>query len=207
MGNKYSSMGAVILAGGGGTRYGGRKQYVIFRGKPLWRYPFDLAISLMPRHNVVVVGEDVEGGATRSASLINGLEALPETTERVIVLEAARPLVTKAQIVTLLDSTSKSITYVQPLVNTVIGRDGTYYDRSSMYELLVPQAFDYKMLLQAYMTGKYQDMTDETRVMFEHYGIKPDFVQGGENLFKVTYPKDIDVLEQIAKRINLGECC
>jgi 2-C-methyl-D-erythritol 4-phosphate cytidylyltransferase len=67
-----------------------------------------------------------------------------------------------------------------------------------LYELLVPQAFDYKKLLYAYMSGKYRDMTDETRVMFEHYGITPDFVQGGGNLFKVTYPNDINILESIA---------
>lgn len=198
MDNKYASMGAVILAGGMGARYGGKKQDVIFRGKPLWRFPYDLAVSLMPEHNVVVVGKDVEGGETRSASLINGLKALPSTTARVIILEAARPLVTKEQIIRLLDSDSESVTYVQPLVNTVIGRDCTYYDRSSLYEMLVPQAFDYKKLLQAYMSGKYRDMTDETRVMFEYYGIKPDFVQGGGNLFKVTYPNDINILECIA---------
>lgn len=198
MDNKYSSMGAIILAGGSGARYGGRKQDVIFKGKPLWRYPYDLVVSVIPEQNVIVVGEDVEGGETRSASLINGLKALPSTIVRVIILEAARPLVTKEQIMRLLDSASESITYVRPLVNTVIGRDGTYYDRSSMYELLVPQAFDYKKLLYAYMSGKYRDMTDETRVMFEHYGIKPDFVQGGENLFKVTYPNDINILESIA---------
>jgi 2-C-methyl-D-erythritol 4-phosphate cytidylyltransferase len=202
MDNKYSSMGAIILAGGSGVRYGGRKQDVIFKGKPLWRYPYDLVVSVMPEQNVVVVGKDVEGGTTRSESVINGLAALPENVTRVIILEAARPLVTKEQIMRLLDSTSESITYVQPLVNTVIGRDGTYYDRSSMYEMLVPQAFDCKKLLQAYMSGKYRDMTDETRVMFEHYGIKPDFVQGGENLFKVTYPNDISILERIAEFIK-----
>ena len=38
-------------------------------------------------------------------------------------------------------------------------------------------------------------MTDETRVMFEEYGIKPTFVEGGDNLYKVTYPKDIAFLE------------
>ena len=38
-------------------------------------------------------------------------------------------------------------------------------------------------------------MTDETRVMYEEYGITPTFVEGGENLYKVTYPHDIEYLE------------
>ena len=101
-----------------------------------------------------------------------------------------------------MDSDADSVTFVRPLVNTVIGRDGTYYDRSSMYDLLIPQAFDRVKLEEAYRSGKYSDMTDETRVMFEHYGIKPVFVQGGDNLFKVTYPNDIRIIECIAD----GEC-
>jgi 2-C-methyl-D-erythritol 4-phosphate cytidylyltransferase len=193
-------MGAIILAGGTGTRFGALKQDVMFGGKPLWRHPYDLAVEMMTSRNVVVVGKDVEGGATRSASVVNGLAALPETVTRVVILEAARPLVRKEQIAELLDSDADSVTFVRPLVNTVIGRDGTYYDRSSMYELLVPQAFDRVKLEEAYRSGKYPDMTDETRVMFEHYGIKPAFVLGGDNLFKVTYPNDIRVIECIADR-------
>ena len=38
-------------------------------------------------------------------------------------------------------------------------------------------------------------MTDETRVLFEEYGIAPTFLDGGENLYKVTYPKDLAFLE------------
>ena len=41
-----------------------------------------------------------------------------------------------------------------------------------------PQVFNYELLKKAYDTGKYIDMTDETRVMFEEYGIKPTFLEG-----------------------------
>ena len=37
--------------------------------------------------------------------------------------------------------------------------------------------------------------------MFDTYGISPDFLEGGENLYKVTYPKDVAVLEEIYKTI------
>ena len=119
-----------------------------------------------------------------------------------MILEAARPLVTIAQLKTLIDNPNPSISFVMPLVNTVIGRDGTYYDRSSFYDLLVPQAFDYQKLLSAYETGKYTDMTDETRVMFEEYGIKPSLIETGQNLFKVTYPRDVAVLESIYQSLE-----
>jgi len=86
---------------------------------------------------------------------------------------------------------------VRPLVNTVVYRNGTYINREELYDLLTPQAFDYKLLLQAYQSGNYPDMTDETRVMFECYGIKPEFIETQNNLYKITYPGDLDVIESI----------
>ena len=53
------------------------------------------------------------------------------------------------------------------------------------------------MLLKAYESEKFYDMTDETRVMFEYYGVKPHFIETESNLFKITYPGDLDILESI----------
>lgn len=185
--------GIVILAGGKGTRFGGKKQDMIFHGKPLWKHVYDTAATVSD--NIVVVGRDIPAGNTRSGSVINGLNALPDDTDMVLLAEAARPLVTSRQMIELLKDEYPSKSFVMPLVNTVIGRDGTYYDRNKMYDLLVPQSFDYSLLKKAYMTGKYSDMTDETKVMFEEYGIKPKLIETSQNLFKVTYQRDIGVIE------------
>lgn len=193
---------AIILAAGKGIRFHGDKQNVVFHGKPLWQHPLDLLLQIMSRENIIVVGKDVEGGVTRSGSVVNGLNALSPQTERVIILEAARPLVTLKQIRTLLDDDYPSSSFVMPLVNTVIYRDGTYIDRDRLYDLLVPQAFDYKRLVEAYKNGKFTDMTDETRVMFEYHRLKPHLIETGQNLFKVTYPKDIAVLETIYEKMK-----
>ena len=128
---------------------------------------------------------------------MNGLEALPKDTDRVIIVEAARPMVTKEQVEKLLAIDHPSVSFVRPLVNTVIYRNGTYINREDLFDLLTPQAFDYNMLLKAYQSGHFSDMTDETRAMFEFYGVKPHFVETGSNLFKVTYPGDLDIIESI----------
>ena len=47
-----------------------------------------------------------------------------------IILEAARPLVTVEQIEKLINTNDASITFALPLVNTIIGRDGTYFNRN-----------------------------------------------------------------------------
>lgn len=198
-------IGIIILAGGKGERFHGKKQDLEFHGKPLWKHVYDTAVESIGEQNIVIVGKDVPGGSTRSGSVINGLNALNFDTEKVIIVEAARPLVTVKQINILINDGSKSVSFVMPLVNTPIMRDGTYIDRSEMYDLLVPQACDYNMLFKAYMTGKYTDMTDETRVMFEEYGIKPNLIETGQNLFKVTYPRDVVILETIYKALRDGK--
>lgn len=189
--------GAILLAAGQGSRFHGKKQDIIFHNKPLWRYAYETALDVVGEGNIVAVGKDIPGGITRTGSVKNGLEALSSSVDRVIIVEAARPMVTKEQIVQLIEDSYPSSTFVRPLVNTVIFRDGTYVNRSDMYDMLTPQAFDRKMLQEAYRSAKFDDMTDETRVMFEYYGIKPHFVETESNLFKVTYPGDLDIIESI----------
>lgn len=115
--------GAILLAAGQGSRYHGRKQDLMFHGKPLWRYAYDVAIEVVGKGNIVAVGKDIPGGVTRTGSVMNGLEALPSSIDRVIIVEAARPMVTKEQIIQLLEDSFPSSTFVRPLVNTVIYRD------------------------------------------------------------------------------------
>ena len=188
---------AIILAAGKGTRYKGAKQDVLIHNKPLWHYAYETALEIVGKDYIVAVGKDIEGGDTRTESVRKGLHALPTDTERVIIVEAARPMVTRDQMLQLLNSGYPSVTFVRPLVNTVIYRDGRYINREELYDLLTPQAFNYKMLLEAYSSGKFMDMTDETRVMYEFYGVKPHFIETESNLFKVTYPGDLDIIESI----------
>lgn len=189
---------AILLAAGKGTRYKETKQDVLFHNKPLWKYVYDTIKEVIPENRIVTVGKDIEGGKTRTGSVLNGLKALPEDTSRTIIIEAARPLVTKEQILQLLNNDNSSVTFVKPLVNTAIYRNGTYINRDELYELLTPQAFDYKLLLEAYLSGKFEDVTDETRIMFEYHGIRPHFIETyANNLFKVTYPGDLNIVESI----------
>lgn len=187
-------IGAIILAGGKGTRFHGQKQFFQLWGKELWRHVYDKTCQLIPKEQIVVVGVDVPGGETRSGSVMNGLNSLNNCL-KVLLIEAARPLVTIEQLTMLIECEGDSITFVAPCIDTIIKKDKTYLDRNDCLRMQTPQAFNYDLLKKAYATGKYKDMTDETRVLFEEFGIKPTFVNGGDNLFKVTYPKDIAFIE------------
>lgn len=197
---------AIVLAGGQGTRYGQKKQFIVLNGKPLWQHVHDKVSKFVDEGDVCVVGVDVEGGATRSQSVVHGLRYLTargHDYDRLIILEAARPLITEEQIEAILNDEHPSCTFVLPLRSTVIMRDGTYLDRNQMWKMSTPVAFDFKKFYAAYMSGKYYDFTDDTRVMFEEYGIKPHFLEGGENLLKLTYQSDLPVLEALMKRFSL----
>lgn len=193
------NLSAILLAAGNGKRYNGRKQDVIFHGKPIWRFSYDTLIKVVDKKNIVVVGKDIDGGSTRTESVKIGLRNLKNNTDRVIIVEAARPMVTKQQIEVLASNIYPSTTFVRPLVNTVVYKSGEYIDRNQLYELLTPQAFNYKLLYDALENGKFEDMTDETIVMYKYHNIKPNFIETTNNLFKITYPGDIDILETIYK--------
>lgn len=145
-----------------------------------------------------------QGGGNRSESVMNGLKWIynqKESVRRVLCLEAARPLVTRKQIEMIVNSDSPSCCFVNPVVDTVILKDKTYLNRSECLHIVSPQAFDFKLLYNAYQNCKIEEerRTDDTRLMYDTYGIEPDFLDGGDNLYKVTYPKDISVLEEIWK--------
>lgn len=124
--------GAILLAAGMGNRYKGIKQDVLFHGKPLWRYAYETALDIVGEKYIVAVGKDIPGGNTRSKSVFNGIKSLPDDTERVVIIEAARPMVTKEQILELLRDRHFSTSFVRPLVNTVIYRDGRYINRDEL---------------------------------------------------------------------------
>lgn len=193
----FESMGAIVLAGGKGERFRGQKQFVCLNGVPLWKIVRDKAEEVLGGQNIVVVGVDVTGGKTRTQSVINGMRALQPETTRVIILEAARPLVRPAQIRELLCAEEPSVSFVMPLVNTVIRRTGDYLNRDDLYELLTPQAFDYRRLMQALDSGRFTDMTDETRIMYEYWNAPPRLIETTENLIKVTYQRDIPIIERL----------
>lgn len=197
MGGQFEGMGAVVLAGGKAERFHGQKQFVQLQGTPLWKIVRDKAGTILGGQNIVVVGVDVPGGETRTQSVINGLRSLDPQTTRVIILEAARPLVRPDQIRELLCAKEPSVSFVMPLVNTVIGRMGNYLNRNELYELLTPQAFDYPKLMQALDSGRFTDMTDKTRVMYEYWNIPPCLIETTENLLKVTYQRDIFIMERL----------
>ncbi|MFS2035229.1 2-C-methyl-D-erythritol 4-phosphate cytidylyltransferase [Polaromonas sp. CT11-55] len=158
-------------------------------------------------NEVLLVG----GGATRAATVLNGLKAMVEQPggaalgDWVLVHDAARCLVTPEQIKNLINECRNDAVgglLAQKLPDTLkAGRDGrvaSTLDRSDKWLAQTPQMFRIGALIDALQQAG-DTVTDESSAM-EAAGLSPRLVSGSAQNFKVTYPEDFALAEAIFER-------
>jgi 2-C-methyl-D-erythritol 4-phosphate cytidylyltransferase len=150
----------------------------------------------------------VHGGTTRSRSVLAGLSAVGEAAERVLVHDAARPLLTPAVVAAVLAALpgADGAIAASPLADTLkrVGEDeviaGTA-DRAGLWRAETPQAFPAKTLRAAFASadaGELDAVTD-CAALVEALGGRVRVVRSpGPNL-KVTTPADLDVAEALLR--------
>ncbi|MFV0681238.1 2-C-methyl-D-erythritol 4-phosphate cytidylyltransferase [Ottowia sp.] len=221
---------ALIPGAGSGSRAGtaAPKQYQPLLGQPLVQYTL-AAFAAVPRIActlvVVAVGDTILqpsgnsiliaacGGPTRAASVFNGLNALcqhgAQADDWVLVHDAARCLVTPAQINTLIDACLPDPVgglLALPLPDTLKsanpeGRVAATLDRVDKWLAQTPQMFRVGMLhaaLASHANGDFAGITDEASAV-EAAGHAPLLVRGSAQNFKVTYPEDFALAESVLK--------
>ena len=156
----------------------------------------------------------VPGGATRRDSGFNGLRAVPEDTELVSVHDAARPFVSPEVVRATLEDAAKygSGVISTPVVDTIKVVDPatgrvTTPDRSALRAVQTPQSFNYRMLMDAHLRAKEENLpvTDDAMV-FEHaYGsVHLSEAPGAKENVKLTNPRDFAGLRGCAVRMGSG---
>lgn len=157
------------------------------------------------------------GGATRADTVRGGLAALRERgaleDDWVLVHDAARCLVTTAQINALIDACSKDAVgglLAHKLADTLksANLDGTHVvatlDRSNKWLAQTPQMFRVGRLSQA-LAQCGSSVTDEASAI-EAMGDRPLLVPGSAFNFKVTYPEDFALAEAVLlQRTSTGD--
>lgn len=143
------------------------------------------------------------GGATRADTVLGGLRALvdrgAQPDDWVLVHDAARCLVTTAQIDTLMDQCAGDAVggllahrLADTLKTSTSGPGGvrvaSTVDRSDKWLAQTPQMFRLGPLMEA-MGKAGSSVTDEASAM-EAMGLHPRLVPGGAQNFKVTYSDD-----------------
>jgi len=222
MSDSSPSVHVLVVAAGRGSRFGGPlpKQYCDLAGEPVLRrtvgafldHPAVSGVRVMihPDDRALydaAVGdlglpEPVHGGATRQASVLNGLEALASVEpDLVLIHDAARPLISAGAIDRLIASLASHVAAIAavPVRDTVKRAEGTRIadtvDRTHLWRAQTPQAFRYADILAAHRAAAGQDLTDDAAVA-ERAGHPVELVMGDEDNFKITTADDLARAEQ-----------
>lgn len=141
----------------------------------------------------------VEGGSSREESTFNGLLKVSKDSNYVICHDGARPLVSKKTILNVineLESYKAVITGVKSK-DTIKVLSSDYEvistpDRSSLYNIQTPQAFDKKVLLDGYKKFFEENgfATDDSSIV-EKLNVRIKLVEGEYSNIKITTIEDI----------------
>ena len=213
-------VGVVIVAGGSGTRAGGTelKQFRWVAGKPALLHSLQTfmaradvvsVVCVIPREYAAdpppwIFQCDIDrlmiapGGRTRTESVRNGLEDLPDEASIVLVHDAARPLVgddTIERVISTVRGGQNAIAAL-PVVDTLKevdeqGRVVKTIERERLWRAQTPQGFTRETIVRAHREAKRQHLsaTDDA-ALCERLGIPVVVVRGSERAMKITEEPD-----------------
>ena len=208
---------AVLVAAGSGERLGAdRPKAFVVVGDRLMLEWSELALARAGIERVVTVlpagverAGGVPGGATRSESVRNGLRALPERVDRVIVHDAARPLVAPelfTRCLAELEAGADAAIAAARAADTIkeAGADRVVtrtHDRSRLWAIQTPQAFRRTVLERALAQPDevVRAATDDA-MLVEAQGGRVVVVEASPANFKITTPHDLEVAELLLGR-------
>lgn len=203
----------VLLLGGKGKRFGGKKQFLTYRGRFLFEYLLDRVKDLFDEIVLVVPPEDVEtfkgkyrdfkiapGGGERQFSVLNGLKMV--SNPQVVVHDGARPLAGRRlfqEAINLKNCDGKIP--VIPLRDTIkrISPSGEVLEtlpREQLVAVQTPQGFKTEVLLECHLKALEDRFvgTDDASLL-ERYGYRVCTFRGEETNLKITYPGDWEMVK------------
>jgi 2-C-methyl-D-erythritol 4-phosphate cytidylyltransferase len=223
-------VGVVIVAGGSSTRTqaaktGELKQFRWVAGKPALLHSLQTfmarpdvvsVVCVLPRDYVAdpppwIFQCDIDrlllapGGRTRTESVRNGLEDLPDEASIVVVHDAARPLVDDATINRVVDTArhGQSAIAALPVVDTLKqvdeeGRIVRTIERERLWRAQTPQGFPRDVIMRAHRdaAAEHLSATDDAGLC-ERLGIPVVVVRGSERAMKITEEADFERAEAL----------
>ncbi len=202
------------------------KQFMNFRGKPLWHWSAlaFAALDDVSGQVLVVPPEFVEsclmqirrdlpkarieaviaGGASRQESVRKGLEVLPQDTEIVAVHDAARPLIATKTILQTLEAAKKhsAALPVASVTDTIHqmdaeGKSSGILDRNLLKRAQTPQIFDCEKLLQVHFKAAAEKLQfTDDASLFAHFETQPALVENDLPNPKITTAEDYSMYDK-----------
>ena len=223
---------ALIAAAGKGSRMGARekKPYLILGGKPILAYTLSEfeKCSLIDETILVVSENEIEysrgsiveafkfkkvskvvaGGLKRQDSVWEGLKALKNYYELVMVHDGVRPFISQEILEKSIHETANhgATVVAVPVKETIkmVSEKAEVLetmDRSRVWAIQTPQTFKYDILKKAYEEAAKDGFygTDDASLV-ERLGIKVKIIPGSYENIKITTPEDLALGEAILKR-------
>jgi 2-C-methyl-D-erythritol 4-phosphate cytidylyltransferase len=220
---------AIIPAGGAGKRMGTAqsKQYLLLAGKPILAHtiqPFqesgavDAIILVVPAEDKDLVGKTivetygfskvksiVPGGVQRQDSVRNGLGAVGDGYDVVLIHDGVRPFVSDDLIrrTILTAETFGAVTVGVPAKDTIkeISPEGfvrSTLSRDSLWLIQTPQAFRTEIIKSAHRKAEEDGYygTDDAALV-ERMGIPVKTVAGSYDNIKITNKEDMALAEHL----------
>ncbi len=202
---------AIVVAAGGGTRFGGAKQFARLGGASVLDRAVDVARDACDGV-VVVLPADAEwhaprgvrttvGGATRSDSVRAGLARVPHDAEIVLVHDAARPLASRRLFAAVVDTIAPGVdgaVPALPVADTLKRvRGGKVVETVAREELVAvqtPQAFRAAALRDAHA---HDAVDSDDAALVEAAGGVVVVVEGERRNLKLTLPGDLALAEAL----------
>jgi 2-C-methyl-D-erythritol 4-phosphate cytidylyltransferase len=199
----------ILVAAGGGTRFGAPKQFarvggvtILDRALAAMRNACDGVVVALPAEHAWTPAAGVEtvaGGASRSDSVRAGLARVPDDADVVVVHDAARPLATRALFAAVIGAVragADGAVPALPLRDTVKRVAGdrvvATVPRDDLVVAQTPQAFRSAALRAAHGGGGAA--TDDAALVEAAGGVVVT-VPGEPRNLKVTVAADLEVLQ------------
>ncbi len=221
----------ILLAGGSGARMGAgcNKVLLELQGEPVICRAARAFSGVVDGMVVVARKEDqqaiqaalnascafdgqlhvVTGGATRQDSVWNGLCALPEDADKVLIHDGARCLVDEGTIRRAMEAVEKCGTGVAAIqaVDTIKQVDEAWQvtgtpDRAALRAVQTPQAFTVDLIRRAHLSAQAEGFqgTDDASLV-ERLGHPVQLTEGSRCNIKLTTPEDIAMAEAMLQEL------
>ncbi|MEI6152898.1 MAG: 2-C-methyl-D-erythritol 4-phosphate cytidylyltransferase [Deltaproteobacteria bacterium] len=227
---------AIVLAGGAGKRMGTatNKQFLLLDNKPIIVRtlqifeecrPVDGVYLVVNQKDLPIMQEEiletykfnkvvklVIGGRLRQDSVRNGLEAIENPCDIVIIHDGARPFVSPSFIekgIFLMEMFDAVIPAL-PVKDTIktVSKEGFVIktlERDSLWNIQTPQTFKYDLIIKAYRDGMNKKLYGYDDATFlEHMGKKVKVIEGSPYNIKITTPEDLIIAKGMLSQLKKG---
>jgi 2-C-methyl-D-erythritol 4-phosphate cytidylyltransferase len=222
---------AIIPAGGSGKRMQGSlsKQYLLLNGIPVLVHtlkvfqrspmvhdiflvvpPGDIELvkqTIIQKHGISKVRQVLPGGKERQNSVKNGLDAVGDEYDIVVIHDGVRPFISEEllHLAILEASREAAVTLGVPVKDTVkvVGQDGEIMEtvsRDHLWLTQTPQAFKREVIIKAYRLAfmDHYTGTDDAGLV-ERIGVPVKMVHGSYENIKITTKDDLLLAERFMK--------